>query len=333
MITLNIEVPEARDRTAIALLKRGTKKLVQGFAAASASPQIAAARGNAACDPLRAWGHPPTGTYWLINHRAANKSHSGEYGMHLMLFEPASGAALDAQAAGRVALLVYGGPSGQDKRMRRTQGGVRLSNDMLSAIIKQVAHDNEITLTIETLRKPSWWQFWKSIPDTPMLSTTVAKAYPAPLDEMSIILELMNGARRRSHGGSASDDYRERERYRDDNRHDHSSSGSRSDSDTFRGSGGQSGGGGASGGWDSATSTARGVDASGRIVAGAAIGAAAAIAANAAAGATANDSNNSGISQFTDGGSDSGGSSDRDSSSISVSDTSSSASTSASTSY
>ena len=48
MITLNIEVPEARDRTAIAMLKRGTKKLAQGFAAASASSQIAAARGNTA---------------------------------------------------------------------------------------------------------------------------------------------------------------------------------------------------------------------------------------------------------------------------------------------
>jgi len=341
MITLNIEVPEARDRTAVAMLRRGTKKLAQGFAAASASPQIAAARGNASCDPLRAWGHPPTGTYRLINHRAANKDLSGEYGMHLLLFEPVSGSALDAQAAGRVALLAYGGPAGQDKRMRRTQGGVRLSNDMLGAIIKQVAHDDDIRLTLELLRKPPWWKFWKSMPDTPMLSTTTAKAYSAPLDEMSITLELMNGARRRSHGGSGSDDYRERQRERDDNRYDdRSSSNSRSDSDTFRGGGGQSGGAGASGGWDGATSTARGVDASGRIVAGAAIGAAAAIAANAAAGAAAND-NTGGISQFTDsssdsgGGSDGGGSggSDRDSSSTSASDTSSSASTSSSTSY
>jgi len=336
MITLNIEVPEARDRTAIAVLKRGTKMLAQGFAAASASPQIAAARGNAGCDPLRAWGHPPTGTYRLINHRAANKNLSGEYGMHLLLFEPVSGSALDAQAAGRVALLAYGGPAGQDKRMRRTQGGVRLSNDMLGAIIKQTAHDDDIRLTLEWLRKPPWWKFWKRMPDTPMLSTTVPKAYPAPLDEMSIILELMNGARRRSYGGSGPDDHRERERYRDDDRHDHSSSNSNADSDTFRGGGGQSGGAGASSGYG-ATSTARGVDASGRIVAGAAIGAAAVIAANAAAGAVAHDSGSNNLSQFTDGGGDSGSSSSdsssNDSADFSSSDTSTSASTSSSTSY
>lgn len=329
MITLNIEVPESRDRTAISVLKRGTKMLAQGFAAASASPQIAAARGNAGCDPLRAWGHPPTGGYRLINHRPSNKDYSGEYGMHLLLFEPVSGAALEAQAAGRVGLLVYGGPAGQDKFMRRTQGGVRISNEMLNALIRQIAHDDDVRLTLESLRKPPWWKFWARTTDTPMLSATAARAYPAPLDEMSIILELMNGARRRSYGGGGSDDYRERER--DDSRYDdRSSSGSSSGSDTFRGGGGQSGGGGASGGWDGATGTARGVDASGRIIAGAAVGAAAMIAANAAAGTT--DRDGDGVSQLTDGGSSGDGGSDNDSTGISASDTGSDTSNSASTS-
>ncbi len=324
MIRLEIQVPEARDRTAIATLRRGTKQLEQGFAAASASTQIASARGNPGCDPLRAWGHPPTGGYRLINHRASNKGYSGEYGMHMLLFEPRSGSALDAQAAGRVGLLVYGGPAGQDKRMRRTQGGVRISNEMLGAIIKQVAHEDEITLTIETLRKPSWWQFWKSMPDTPPLSSTATKAYSAPLDEMSIILELMNGAVRRSGSGYAPDERRDR----DDNRwDDRSRSSSSSDSDTFRGGGGQSGGAGASGGWDSAT-TARGVDASGRIVAGAAIGAAAAVAASAAANSAAQESADTHRAAFSDSGSNGGSATGFHSSGSETSSTSSSTSTS-----
>ena len=101
MLTLSIQVPEARDRTALATLIRHNKKIAEGFAAASASPKIAAARGNPECDPLRAWGHPPLGTYRLINHQPSGKDYAGEYGMHLLLFEPLSGPALQAQAAGR----------------------------------------------------------------------------------------------------------------------------------------------------------------------------------------------------------------------------------------
>ncbi len=284
MLTLSIQVPEARDRTALATLIRHNKKIAEGFAAASASPKIAAARGNPECDPLRAWGHPPLGTYRLINHQPSGKDYAGEYGMHLLLFEPMSGPALQAQAAGRVGLLVYAGPAGQDKCMRRTQGGLRLSNGMLGTLAGQMGDMSGVTLTIESLRKPPWWKFWASTPGSPPLSSSAIKAYAAPLDEMSIILKLMNGARRNFAGG-ASDDRREPERSRDDNndRWDNRSS-NRSDSDTFRGGGGESAGAGASGSWDSAGSTARGVDASGRIVAGIAVGAAAAaVAASAAA--------------------------------------------------
>src|SRR6185369_640452 len=134
MIKLNIKVPESRERAAIATLKKGLKELAQGYAVASTSPQIAAARGNPDCEPLRAWGHSPTGTYRLINSRPSAADLAGEYGAHVLLFEPESGAALSAQAAGRVGLLVYGGPAGPDKRMRRTQGGVRLDNKMLQAV-------------------------------------------------------------------------------------------------------------------------------------------------------------------------------------------------------
>ena len=286
MTTLNIAVPESRERAAVATLQRGLTRHAQGYAAASTSMRIAAARGNPDGDPLRAWGHPPTGTYRLINSRPSGADCAGEYGEHFLLFEPQSGAALTAQAAGRVGLLVYGGPAGPDKLMRRTQGGVRLDNKMLKSVIEHAAHKEGLTLTIETFRKPSWWQFWKRPPDTPALSSSAAKAYPAPLDEMSLVLELMKDLLRRP---LRHEDRRDRDDSRSDDR---SGSSSNSASDTFRGGGGQSGGAGASGSWDSAASTTRGVDASGRIMAGAGLGIAAAIAASAAAGASARDADN-----------------------------------------
>ena len=176
-------MPESRERAAIATLKKGLKQSLTRWR--SPLSQIAAARGNPDCDPLRAWGHSPTGTYRLINSRASAADLAGEYGAHVLLFEPESGAALSAQAAGRVGLLVYGGPAGQDKRMRRTQGGVRLDNKMLQAVIGEAAHDDEIMLTIETLRRPHGGSSGKAR-RIPPLPASAAKAYPAPLDEMSL---------------------------------------------------------------------------------------------------------------------------------------------------
>ncbi len=311
MHTLTIEVPPARERTALARLTLDGKKVAEGFAAASASAKVAAARGNPGCDPLRAWGHPPLGAYRMINHNTANKAAAGEYGARIVLFEPLSGDALTAQSAGRVGVLLYGGLAGQDKNIRRTQGGVRVQGDMIAAIAGALQIGGGMNLVITNMRKPPWWKFWASVPKTPPLSTTELKAYSAPLDEMSIILELMNGATRHGAGGGNSD-YRERERDRDDNRYDDDSSSSRSRPEPYQGGGGQSGGGGASGGWDSATSTARGVDASGRIMAGAAVGVVAATVAASAVAAASREDKSSGDAGaiasggFGDTGSDSG---------------------------
>ena len=279
MITLNIQVPQSRDSCAVAVLRDGTKTLLTGHAAATATPAIAAAHGNPACDPLRVWGHPPTGTYQILTHRAAKKEQAAEYGMHLLLFEPRSGQASSAEPYGRLGLLVYGGPPDREKRLRRTQGGVRLSNEMLSATVKQLARGREMALVIEVLQQPPWWKFWKRRVVTPRLSTTTLKALAPPLDEMSIVERLMRGVKRSSAYGAQPMDATDSRNYNDSRdttqNSDYSSSGSRSSAETFQGGGGQSAGAGASGSWDSAPASARGVDSTGRIVAGVAAGVAA----------------------------------------------------------
>src|SRR5262245_24501224 len=110
MLELNVRVHPGRDRTGIAVLRDGSRTYKTSPVAASATPAIAARRGNPACDPLRAWGHPPFGRYRLLTHLQARSDLHREYGTHLLLFEPASGQALEAESFGRLALLAYGGP-------------------------------------------------------------------------------------------------------------------------------------------------------------------------------------------------------------------------------
>ena len=277
MISLNIQVPRARTRTATATLRDGSKILFTGQAAASATPAIANLNGNATCDPLRLRGHPPIGNYQILDMRPAKKEQTAEYGMHILLFEPRAGQALSAEAHGRLGLLVYGGPPGRDKYLRTTQGGVRLSNEMLSAVVKKLGRGLTMTLVIEELPQIPWWQFWKRNAETFPLSDTAVKALVPPLDEKSILDKMLRGLQRKGSAGTASDspDTRNFSESRDSTSHytqdsDYTRSSSSTGCDAYQGGGGQSAGAGASGGWDGASTalSARGVDASGRIVAG-----------------------------------------------------------------
>src|SRR5687767_13639016 len=118
MLKLTVQVPQARDRTALATLRDGTAIVASDHAAASAMQSVAARHANPACDPLRLCGHPPLGTYSLLSHEPTRLQQAAEYGAHLLLFEPQSGDALDAESFGRLALLVYGGGANS---LRRTQ--------------------------------------------------------------------------------------------------------------------------------------------------------------------------------------------------------------------
>jgi hypothetical protein len=280
MLTLNVQVPEARDRAAFATLRDGFKTVMNGNAVASATPTIAASNANPSCDPMRLWGHPPFGSYRLLNHRPASHDQAREYGSHLLVFEPESGQALEAESFGRLALLVYAGPADRDRKLRRTQGGVRLTDRMLDAIVSRLRSAEDMVLELEPLRAPSWWQFWKQPVVTQPLSGSLLTALQPSADELSLLTELMQKSVRhvRRHARDDRDD-----RFDRDRRDDRSGSGPDSGREPFQGKGGEYAGGGASGGWADAPGRAPGVDQAGRIIgAAAAAGALAAMASGAA---------------------------------------------------
>ena len=278
MLRLKVEVPDARDRTAYATLRDGSKIVATAHAVASATPALAAQRSNPACDPLRPCGHPPLGRYSLLNHERAPSRQAAEYGAHLLLFQPESGEALDAESFGRLALLVYGGPA-----RRRTQGGVRLSNEMLDAIVRRVASGEEMTLALVPLRAPAWWQFWKAPEVRPEpLSPDMPNALEAPNDELTLLEALLQKSPRRARATASEHDAD----FDRGSRYDTSSSAS---PESFQGKGGAGGGAGASGRWADEAGARGGVDSAGRI-----LGAAAAVGGVAAAAAMLSDSEASG---------------------------------------
>jgi hypothetical protein len=272
VLKLRIGVPRARDRAATAVLYDGSRAVSRDDACGSASPELAAKNGNPACDPLRPFGHPPLGSYALLASPPPPPECGIEYGSQVLLFEPAGGEGLQAESFGRLLLAVYAGPPGRDGRLRRTQGGVRLSESMMKELLVRLGPGAEMELSIEPL-EPRWWQFWANLPVTPALSSEPPHLTAPPLDEASIVALLSQGlAPRIREPRSDSDDDWGRSS-------DRGSSSSRSDQ-PFEDRGGQYGGAGASGRWDEAgepSTQPSGVSPSGQIAglaAGAALGAA-----------------------------------------------------------
>ena len=268
MIKLRLQVPEDRERTACATLKDGSRVVATDIAVASISPLIAKKLGNATCDPLRVGGHPPLGTYRLLQAQALEPQQRDEYGTHALVFEPISGAALEAESFGRLGLLVYGGRLGKDGLLRRTQGGVRLSNLLLDRVLSALGSQNDLALELVTAKSRRWWAFWRHTLPTQSLSGEPPGRTSAPLDELTLLNAMLASAPRRPRKSTADfdtrdDDWRSRDRSRDS---------SSTSSDNFKGGGGDFGGAGASGRWDAPA--AGGVDGAGRIIAAGAAGAA-----------------------------------------------------------
>ena len=283
MLNLEVLVPAGRDRSAVMILTEGSTRIREEAGAASSLPQLAASRGNPACEPLRPFGHPPFGSYLLLRRASAPEGCEIEYGFDLLLFEAQDGDALEAESFGRLALLVYAGPAGHDALMRRTQGGVRVSAAMMSEITRRLGVDGDMRVRIGPLEAPAaWWQFWKrrySVRPEP-LSMDAPHLVRPPLDEMSLIAMLLQDVHTRRRPQTFSDRDDDRGRYGRD-------SSSASGSESFRGGGGEYAGAGASGSWgDAPAGAGRGVgaDGSGRIIgAAAAVGIAALAAAEAGA--------------------------------------------------
>jgi hypothetical protein len=262
MLKLTVEVPQARDRTAFAELRDGARIVANGHAVATATVSYASQRANPACDPLRPSGHPPLGRYRLIHQQPTPPPESAEYGKHLLLFEPESGPALEAESFGRLALLAYGGPA-----HRRTQGGLRLSDDLLDTLVSRLSAGEELTLELSTLRPRAWWQFWKATPIALLPLAGDSNVLP-PRDELALIDALLKKTVRRVRHRDTRDDSAETRETSD-------RSSARSSGEVFQGKGGESGGAGASGRWSEGPGS--GVDNSGRIIAAATAAGAAAV--------------------------------------------------------
>jgi len=269
MLELHVTAPDQRQRAGVARLREGLRLLASGSAAASASTLLASQHGNATCDPLRPWGHPPFGRYRLAHHAPAPPELRDEYGDTLFLFRAVSGPALEAESFGRLALLVYGGPKGGDGRLRRTQGGLRVGTELAAVILERLRDGSELALEIERVQPRPWWAFWRSDPTLDSLSQSAVKTLPAGGDEASLIETLSRATPRPVSRPSGT---RETERDRDHDWRDTDRHSSSSEPSPFRGGGGEFAGGGASGRWDG-PAPGPGVDQAGRIVAGAAMAA------------------------------------------------------------
>jgi uncharacterized membrane protein YgcG len=268
MVTIKLRVPADRERTALVEILAKSPMTVRGIACASADAGLAKRHGNAGCDPLRPWGHPPLGRYrFVASGRLPNGSHA-EFGDHMLVFQPESGPALEAESFGRLLLPVYAGAAAKDGRLRRTQGGVRVAQALLGGLLYSVATDPDIVLEISVLQPPAWWQFWRYAEKSlPLAGEPLAYSAP-PLDEISLAQALASGKRFApgKSSGRSDDDFLSS---RDSDR----SFSSTSSSDTpYSGRGGESGGGGASGSWEAPASSRSGggVDSAGRIIAAAA---------------------------------------------------------------
>jgi hypothetical protein len=278
VLRLLLRVPPARDRTATATLSDGLRTLWSDRAVASVAPEVAGPRGNPGGDPLRRFGPPPFGTYGLVGLAPTPAEGEGEYGSHLLAFEPRSGPALQAESLGRLLLLAYAGPPGGDGLMRRTQGGLRLMPAMMRTLVARLAPDTELELALEPLESAPWWAFWKADAGNlrPLSSEAPLLAAP-PLDEAALLAHVLReglrGPRRRpvldDTMGTLGDDSTTTD--------DRTRGGTTETPEAFEPGGGRFGGAGASGGWEGGPaqgSRPPGVDAAGRIVAAAAAAAA-----------------------------------------------------------
>jgi len=261
MLGITVRVPEDRDQAGVVEIRSNSRTIAKGIAAACASGELASQHGNPGRDPLRPWGHPPLGMYRFLAQGPVPAGCDIEYGGQALVFQPETGKALEAEAFGRLLLIVYAGPAGKAGRLRPTQGGLRLEQSTFDAVVAALAPDPQAVLSIEALSPPAWWQFWRrEVPNQPV-ATDVPRLSAPPLDETNVAAFIAKGKRLRRNNRPQSDETTG------------PSSGSSRQSDSpsndiggYSGGGGSFGGAGASGGWDAAAGGRGGVDSAGRVM-------------------------------------------------------------------
>ena len=109
---------------------------------ATASARVARRHGNAACDPLLPFGHPPAGTYGVATSLPPGYSHPRRPlrfgGAGALLLDPRGGDALASRAHGRRVFALHGGPMDAANRLRPTRGGLRMSDPDMNALLRAI---------------------------------------------------------------------------------------------------------------------------------------------------------------------------------------------------
>jgi hypothetical protein len=119
-------------------------------ACATVKRRAAEAARNPSADPLRRGGHVPFGGYRFTRVRDLPADWHDEFGAQALVFEPTLGQALDAEANGRLELLIHAGRVGADGRLRRTNGDVRVDDATLAQLLRATAGG----MTLEVVEWP-----------------------------------------------------------------------------------------------------------------------------------------------------------------------------------
>src|SRR6202035_64878 len=133
MPRIKVGLPKDRSLLGVLQLESDAGELLAGpFPVCSRADGDAARRhGNLDRDPLLPFGDTPTGDYRasLMAPTAADTTQADQHGPHgIVVLKPTAGGAALADANGRFPLFIQGGAAGRRRRLRATNGSLRLSN-------------------------------------------------------------------------------------------------------------------------------------------------------------------------------------------------------------
>ncbi len=144
MSKLVIVLPVGRTAAGRAvLLGDGGEVRLGPFPVLGTASNVAAARhGNAARDWRKPFGDTPTGSYVLAGALAPDGARRRRKLPGALVLAPTAGNALRALAEGRTRFLLHGGTLGTDERLRATHGGLRVTDDDLTALVRALNESN-----------------------------------------------------------------------------------------------------------------------------------------------------------------------------------------------
>lgn len=178
MSKLLIVLPAARDYCGRAVLLSGSgARLLGPFRVlGTASRSVSRRNGNPGCERRLPFGDPPAGSYLLAGSlppgpRPRRAARFGRLGA--LVLQPKAGEAM-ALAGERPRVVLHGGKCDKKGRLRRTRGGLRVSNanlQKLLAAVNRAQADGDPVATVEILDVPQTATGSRERPGGPLART------------------------------------------------------------------------------------------------------------------------------------------------------------------